>query len=240
LFIDIHSHIIPGVDDGAPDNQTALRMLRIAAECGTGHIVATPHFIPGGYKNSNNDILARVRELQSMADQEAIEIKMHAGCEAFITPELPSLLRDGIVATLGKTSYLLVELPMFGIPPYAEEVLFQLQLNGITPILAHPERNDEIMQRLDRLSLFLERGILAQINSGSVTGIYGKAVQRTAMKIIKKGYGHFIASDSHTVNRRSPDLSRASEIIKDAFGKEVMEKLFCENGYKVLRDEKII
>ncbi|MPN34758.1 Tyrosine-protein phosphatase YwqE [bioreactor metagenome] len=109
-------------------------------------------------------------------------------------------------------------------------------MKGIIPIIAHPERNEEILSEPVILSSMVQRGILAQINSGSITGLYGRKCRNMAMNLIKSGMAHFVASDSHSCGRRSPDLSRAADIVKKKFGSDIMKQLFYENGMAVLEN----
>jgi len=125
---------------------------------------------------------------------------------------------------------------MSGIPIYTEELLYNLQLKGLIPIIAHPERNREIFENPDILAGLLERGILAQANSGSVTGLYGRKIRRTVMKLIKMGLIHFIASDAHTCGERSPVLVKAEAIVRRRFGSDTAESLFYKNGMIVLEN----
>jgi len=236
MFADIHSHIIPAADDGAVDEKTAANMLRMASANGTSHIVATPHFIVGSVENPSILVHEKCAELQSLADREGIDVTIHPGAEVFIGPDIPELFEQGIINTLNDSSYILLELPMSGIPIYTEEILYDLQLKGLTPIIAHPERNSEILKNPDILASMVSRGILAQINSGSVTGIYGRKIRKVAMKLIKMGLIHFVASDAHTCGRRSPSLETAAAIVQRKFGSDTAECLFYKNGMAILEN----
>lgn len=236
MYADIHSHIIPCVDDGAKDTATALEMLRLAAADGTSHIVATPHYIAGNVKNSTDLVDEKSRELQQLADSEEITIKIHAGCEVFISHDTPEFFDAGTIATINGSSYMLIELPHMGIPLYTDEVLYKLQMRGLIPVIAHPERNDEILSNSCILSDFVKRGMLAQVNSGSITGIYGRKIQKAAMKFIKMGIVQFVASDAHTCGGRSPGLTKAAGLVKKEFGCDMVENLFLKNGMAVLEN----
>lgn len=237
MFVDIHSHIIPGIDDGAEDIEQAVQMLRTAYENGTGHIIATPHFISGNTDLSQID--SSSKKLQQLAVGKGINLAIHSGCEAFLNPDLPKLYEEGKIFTLNQSSYMLIELPMMSIPPYTDFVLYELQLKGIIPIIAHPERNREIIENPIKLRDMVSRGILSQVNSGSVTGLFGNSVQKVAMRLIKLGCTHFIASDSHSNSRRSPDLSKAASIVEKVFGSDIMMNIFSRNGMKVLQNQRI-
>lgn len=239
MFVDIHSHIIPAIDDGAVDEKTAADMLRMASENGTSHIIATSHFIAGSIENTSALVHEKCAELRGLAVREGIDISIHPGAEVFISPDIPELYDKGIICTLNDSSYILLELPMAGIPVYTEDILYELQLKGLTPIIAHPERNREILMHSDILAGMVDRGILAQVNAGSITGIYGRKIRRVAMKLIKMGWVHFVASDAHSAGRRSPVLDEAAAIVRRKFESDKAESLFYKNAMAVLENGTI-
>lgn len=240
VFVDIHTHILPGCDDGAQDKETALDMLRIAAENRTGHMIATPHFIPGKSQIGSQRIMETCRELQSLSDENGLNLKLFPGCEAFLSPELPDLYDVGLINTLGNSAYMLVELPMMSIPPYTDTVLYQLQLKGLKPVLAHPERNREIIKNPGILRDMIHWGIFAQINTGSLLGIHGRDVKRFAWRLLGWGMVHFIASDAHSTGIRRPNLSEAAALVEKKYGRETMQLLFHENGLALLENRPVL
>ena len=239
MFTDIHEHILPGIDDGAADMETAINMLRVAQINGLIHIITTPHYIKDSYENNNSLVTEKCKELSSRIASENIQVSIYPGCEAFIFPELPEYVRDGEIPTLNGSSYVLVELPLMSIPEYTDDVLYKLQLYGYTPIIAHPERYIEIIKNPNRLYSFVERGILAQVNSTSLTKIYGSKVYAAAVKLLKHGLIHFVASDAHSCGGRSPKLTKAYNVVASLFDIEVADKLFSINGQAVLNNEKV-
>lgn len=236
MYVDIHSHIIPGLDDGAKDLDTFLKMMRIAEEEGITHIIATPHYISETRMSDLSGFIKKSNELQQLASEKGLRVKILSGCEAFICRELADLYDSNHVLTLNQSNYILVELPSFNLPVYTEQVFYELQLRGLTPILAHPERNSHIMNDPDFLLRLTERGILVQVNAGSITGLYGKHVRNAAINFIGKGYVHFVASDAHTDRRRAPRLKEAAGIVKERFGYEVADALFYLNGKTVIEN----
>lgn len=236
MFTDIHSHIIPAIDDGALNEKMAVDMLRMASAHGTSHIIATPHFIAGSVENSSEVIHKKCAGLQGLADREGIAVAVHPGAEVFISPDIPELFDKGIVCTLNDSSYILLELPLSGIPIYTDDILYELQLKGLTPVIAHPERNREILRDPDILADMVGRGILAQINSGSITGLYGRKICKVAMKLIKMGLIHFAASDAHSCGERSPVLEKAAAIVGRKLGNDTAYDLFYKNGLAILED----
>jgi len=234
MYIDIHSHIIPGVDDGAKDEKMALEMLKIAHDCGTRHIIATPHYFIGNTRFDFADIKAKCAHINKLAVDVGIDITVHPGCEVFITLELAELYEQGKIGTLAGSRCMLVEFPMMSIPPYIDNVLYDLQLKGIIPIIAHPECNIEIQQKPGLMESYLERGILSQVNAGSITGNFGVKARRTVMRFLKEGWVHFVASDAHSDTSRAPDLKNAAIIIEKKFGAKMRDELFKENDQKYL------
>lgn len=234
MYIDIHSHIIPGIDDGARDEAIALEMLAIAKKNGTGHIIATPHYVYGNTRYGFATIIEKCNSLNGLAASAGIDITVYPGCEVFITPELIELYEQGLIGTLADSRYMLVEFPMMSIPPYTDNVLYELQLKGITPIIAHPERYSEIQRKPELLEAYIDRGILIQVNSGSITGSYGRQLKKTVMRLIKEGYVHFIASDAHSNDKRNPDMNKAAAIVEKKFGTKMRDNLFALNPLKIV------
>lgn len=248
-FVDIHSHIIPGIDDGAKDMETALEMLRLASLDGTRHIVATPHFTPStisdiggatldtsGIMNISEIVREKTSELSEQAASLNIDINIYSGTEVLIHPDIPSLLENNSICTINGSKYVLVEFPMSEIPLYASEVLYQIQLKGLIPIIAHPERYNEVIKDCGILLDLVGRGMLVQVNAGSLTGLFGRKAQKTAMKLIKAGMTHFVASDAHGCGSRSPELGKAAWIVEKKFGREIMQELFYSNGMAVIEN----
>lgn len=237
MYIDIHCHIISDIDDGAKDEAMALEMLKIAERKGTGHIIATPHYVYGNTRYGFNTIIEKCEALNRLAASAGINITVYPGCEVFITPELIELYEQGLIGTLANSRYMLVEFPMMSIPPYTDNVLYNLQLKGITPIIAHPERCSEIQYDPERLKSFIDRGILAQVNSGSITGLYGRESKKTAMRLIKEDLVQFVASDAHSASGRNPDMSKAAAIIEKNYGLKMRNDLFSLNPTKIINIE---
>ncbi len=249
MFADIHSHIIPGLDDGSKKFDMTLKMLKTAAADGTGHIAATLHFNSAANQDiggvtaddpSSMSISDMVREktawLRELAAEHHIEIEIYPGMEVLLQLDTPSLLENGTITTINDTRYALVEFPIREIPLFASEILYQIQLRGYIPILAHPERCMPIIRDNGILTDIIDRGALAQVNAGSLTGLFGRKVKKTAIRLIRQGMIHFVASDAHSDYGRTPELSKAAGVVKGKFGKAIVNRLFYENGMTVLND----
>ena len=239
LYTDIHCHIIHGIDDGAAHEEMAFSMLRIAQTSGTQSIIATPHYINGESKYDYKSITSMCKELNTAIANKRINLTIYPGCEVFICPELPKLYENKIIGTLAESRYMLIEFPLLSLPTYTDDVIFNLQVKGVVPIIAHPERYINIRNNYNLLIDLVQRGILFQVNSGSITGLYGRETQKSVMKLLDMGLVHFVASDAHNDRRRIPNLMTAAQVIEKIYGREKMEELFTNNGVKILRNEII-
>lgn len=235
-MIDIHSHILHGIDDGSYDMATSVKMAEMAVSEGITQMIATPHFIEKDQEIDRKTILEKTEELNGELRSRGINITIHPGQEVYITPGIPDLFNEGKLMTLcDEGLYMLVELPMMSIPPYALEVIHRLKLRGVNVILAHPERNVEIMKNPERVKEFMRIGTLLQVNSLSLIGVFGNETKRTAGEIISSGWAHFIATDCHTARVRSP---RIRGVLKDIPDK-AFRHLLHDNPAKVLKGEQI-
>jgi protein-tyrosine phosphatase len=238
MLIDLHCHVLAGIDDGPKDLSTSIDMCRIAVQDGIEGIIATPHYIYGAINNNREIIQQKVAELNDCLEEQTIDIDIYVGSEAFICPELPRLVREGQACTINDTKYILIELPMTSIPCYTADVIYQLKLDGYTPIIAHPERNAVIAKDPNLLIDLIRRGALFQINATSIRGLFGKDIMETSMTLLKHKMVHFIASDAHTAGRRSPKLSSAMSIIEDNAGYEYLQNMI-KNNQAALKGERI-
>lgn len=237
-MIDLHCHILPGIDDGAKDMDETLEMARIATSQGIKNIICTPHYIQYNDSSNKNHLEGLVQEVNKCLYKEGNLLNLSVGHEIYITPDLPKLVREGEVATLNNSRYILIEFPMNDIPIYAEDVFYELRLMGLVPILAHPERYPMIMENPNLLLKFLNLGVLCQANVGSIRGLFGERVQKTVMTLIDHNMIHFIATDAHSTKRRSPKIKEALEVIKE-HDLQLVEELFYENPLKVYQNEEI-
>lgn len=239
-MIDIHSHILNNIDDGATTLEMSLSMCQAAFDAGTRAMIATPHFMEGNYdRASKNWVYLKVKELNRVLAENKVDITVYPGCEAFISLELPDLLASGKCATLNGSQYLLVELPMYSMPLYTDAVLDELELQGITTVLAHPERYSEIINDPKLINKFLDNGILIQINAGSITGRMGKRAQATAWELLNKRVVHFVSSDTHNLHSRKPSLKTAYNMVAKRFGKDNADLLFSINPESIIKNESI-
>ena len=222
-MIDLHSHILPGLDDGAKDLDTARDMLRISCNEGTNYICATPHYIPYESEIDRLEYDKKWGTLNEIRAEDNSKITMVKGLEIYIHPDLPNLYKQKKIWGINDGKFILVELPMEQFPVYTADVFYELRLLGLYPILAHPERNLRIIKNHDLLYDLIEDGIYAQINSGSLLGNYGSEPKKTAMEFIKSNAVHFIGSDAHNTKSRPPKIAEAYSIF------EKLNPSLCKN-----------
>ena len=234
-MFDLHAHILPGVDDGAETMDDAVEMARVAAKHGTSVILATPHRRDVTENFSVPHIQGLAADLSEELQRRSIDLEILIGMENHLDMELPEAFLTGQALPMNGSRYALVELPFFGYPDYTEDVLFQLQLQGITPVLAHPERIEAIQQNPELLAGFVDRGMLSQVTSGSIVGHFGGAVRKTTQLLLKRGLIHIIASDTHfPEGRRSPKLPPGKEAAARIVGEERARSMVVDTPRTVL------
>ncbi|MBV9303330.1 MAG: exopolysaccharide biosynthesis protein [Acidobacteriaceae bacterium] len=235
-MIDIHSHVLPGVDDGARTLEESVEMLRLAAASGTTDIVATPHASPEFTFDSQ-----RVRSFyRELSDKCKAFISLHLGCDFHLSyANLVDALRAPQKYTINQGKYLMVELPELVAFGSVREGLNQLIRAGITPIITHPERNMSLQHKRDELLRWVKDGCLVQVTAQSFLGRFGPAAKNSAEKLMNAELVHFIASDAHDCVDRTPDLSAAYKYISSKYSPERAELLFISNPFCVLHGEPV-
>lgn len=243
-IIDLHSHILPGFDDGASDDAEFLAMARAAVRGDTVRMAATPHYDPENPGMEVDAVAVAVREHSGLLRGEGIELELIPGVEVRINAGLYRLAREGgglVRLTLGDGSkYLLSDLPLIDMPSAAADILFQVQLCGFIPILAHPERNRYLATRREEVREMMDRGVEMQVNGGSLEGLYGNTARRSALALLDEGIARLVASDAHSSNGRGADLSGAARIIAERLGKEAQRVLLEVNPERVLAGEPLL
>lgn len=220
-FCDIHNHTLPGVDDGARNLDSSLRMLRISLEEGVSTIALTPHSRVVRPQLKSGLLECQLEALRELAARESIPIEFSLAMEVFLEPNLAQLYDEGLIFTIGKR-YMLIESPYTkALPVYTDDVLLQLQTRGLTPIIGHPERCDAFIAKPELLRPMVERGMLVQITAGSIHGRFGDLAQKTAHRLLRDGLVHIIASDGHhSHGARKPLLAEGVEAAGKIVGRE--------------------
>jgi protein-tyrosine phosphatase len=205
-MFDLHSHLLPGIDDGAPDLETSLAMARAYVEQGVECVACTPHILPGLYHNTGPQIRQAVTALQTQLDDAGIPLKLTTGADNHIVPEFVSGLQSGRLLPLGDSAYVLAEPPHHVAPARLEDLFFNILLAGYVPVLTHPERLSWIENKYDVVQRLAAHGVWMQITSGSVTGRFGRRPRYWAERMMEEGIVHILATDAHNTGPRPPDL----------------------------------
>lgn len=242
-MIDIHSHILPGLDDGAQTWEEALQMARLAVADGIRIMVASPHLyqnrvVDNETLNDKETILDTVKQFKQKLREEEIDLEILPGCDTPLCFELIRLMDNGQLLTINDGNrYLLLELPDTSFPPATEQVCFRLQSKGVTPIITHPERNFIIQEMPAKIERLLDLGCLVQITGSSLLGVFGRGVAKFTRLLVKKGYVHLVASDAHNTRSRPPVLSPAVEALSALVGPEQARAMVTVIPEKIVKGE---
>jgi protein-tyrosine phosphatase len=239
-MIDFHNHVLPAVDDGSKSLEISLCMLKNAEEQGITNVVNTVHFQHP--KVEINEITHKrisdsINKLQDELDNRKINVTLHIGAEVFFLPNLVDLKADPL-ATFGDGKYMLIEFHIHHIPEIQKQVLFDLKMSGVTPIIAHPERYRQVQENITIAYDWLNAGCLLQVDAGSVLGYLGSGAQLASEAIIKNNWCQILASDAHDSDRRNFCLKDAYEIVTDWVGDNVRSMVF-DNPLAVLEGKPI-
>ena len=222
-MIDLHCHLLPGIDDGPPTLADALAMARLAVANGITKAVATPHIHPGRYDNSLASIRSAYLGFKAQLEQAGIALDLGMAAEVRIGFEIVEMFSENQIPFLGMKGgnrVILLELPHSHIPPGSDKLIGWLLDRGITPMIAHPERNKSVLRDLGKMQPFVELGCCFQVTAGSVTGHFGEPARRCAEQMLENGWVTILASDAHNLGARPPDLepgrATAAKIVGEA------------------------
>jgi protein-tyrosine phosphatase len=240
-MIDLHSHVLPNVDDGAPSSDDALDMLRIAAADGVRTIVATPHIPPRpGETLSPEEIFGRIDELSKLARDAAIAVDILAGSEIRLEPSVVHGLLQGDLLTINGSPYVLVELPLVGDwQDHVRSTIYEMQIGGFIPILAHVERYPSVQQDVTLLADLIATGVLMQVNADSITSVNRGRHSVTARRLIDARMVHVIASDAHSIRSRPPKIRAAYQRVAESTDEEYA-RWIEEAGAAVLSGDVVV
>lgn len=225
-MVDLHCHILPGLDDGAANMEESVAMAESAVADGVTHVVATPHS-----SNEYRFDFSQVRELRKELQAKVGDrLTIATGCDFHLNPENLELLRKNPRQyCINQRDFLLLEFNEFSIPPSMDQTLHEIQLAGLRPIITHPERNAILRSRSERLKKWVRQGCFAQVTGGALTGGFGASARQDALRWIGEGVIHFVASDAHNTRTRPLRLQPAYDLIVDRFGQERARALFQDN-----------
>jgi len=235
-MVDVHCHILPGLDDGARDIQESLAMAQAAIEEGVTHVVATPHS-----SNEYRFNYTRVRQLREQLQRLVGDrLVLATGCDFRINLEnLDALKQEAPRFCINQRNYLLVEFSEFSIPPTMNHTLHDMQLMGLRPVITHPERNAILQAQPGRLAAWVQIGCFVQVTASSLTGAFGEKSRDDAMRWIGEGLAHIVASDAHNMRWRPMRLVPAYEVVRDTFGEEKARALFVDNPLAVFEGREL-
>lgn len=241
-MVDIHAHILPGVDDGAQDLYDTLEMVRVAAESGITAMVATPHCnIPGGYKNYFGDrYIAVIQQVREAVHEEGLPVNILPGAEAFGTADLPQLLQDGRIMTLNQSRYLLVEFDFNEDPEFVNDLLEEIRELKVIPVIAHAERYRFVQKNPNLVYQWRTKGYPIQINKGSFQGKFGRCAADTAYLLMNHHLVSVVASDAHSPHVRTPRMRGVYEELLLEYPESYLEMIFRENPRRICQDEPIL
>ena len=239
-MIDFHNHILPTVDDGASSLDISISMLQHAQKQGITDVVNTVHFQHPkmeGKKMSFKFIKGQIDELNDILKNNNIKINIHIGSEVFFLPNLLDLI-DNPLSTIGNGKYMLIEFNPFNIPDIHKQIFFDLKMNGITPIIAHPERYNQVQENINIVADWLEAGCIVQIDAGSPIGLLGKKAKVTSEILIKNNWFQLLGSDAHDNRNRNFCLKESISYI-DSIVDFDLSHLVIENPKKIIQGEPI-
>lgn len=236
-MIDIHSHIIPKIDDGAKSIEITIEMLKNAEKDGTKQIIATPHYLLEYGEATINEVKNYVKTLNELTQKENLNLKIYAGQEVYFTENILQYYLENKIGTINDSRYMLIEFPMNKFEDNIFDILYELQVRNITPVIAHPERYKPIIKNPIAINRFIDEGYLFQMNSGSIEGIFGTEVKKTSEILLKNGIYNFIGSDAHNIKSRNTGIAKGIKLANNE--NKNSEKTFKESSIKMLNDENI-
>jgi protein-tyrosine phosphatase len=236
-MIDLHCHMLPGVDDGASDISVSFEMAKASVVQGVKVVACTPHILPGLYANSGPAIRQATLRLQEALNAQRIPLQLVSGADVHMCPDFVAGLRSGRLLSIADSRYVLVEPPHHTAPPQLEDFFFKLLVESYVPILTHPERLSWVPSRYESIKRLVAAGAWMQITAGSFTGAFGRTAQHWAQRMLDEGCVHIVASDAHDAERRPPDLAAARELVAKRVGAAEAQHLVHTRPLGVLKDE---
>lgn len=239
-YIDMHCHIIPNVDDGAKSLEQAMNMISIAYQNGFRTMIGTPHYEVGRYEANKEEIENNYLKLKNMLKERMPDFKLFIGNEIFFSYGVVDKLNEGEIFTLADSNYVLVEFSPDDSFGYIKKSLYEIINGGYTPILAHTERYEEVMESgIKNVEKLVDAGVLIQINASTFAGNMGIGIRRKALKLIKNDLVHFVSTDCHSDGRRSPDLTECIKYLQKKTDTETINTLLRNNAIKIINNEDI-
>lgn len=238
-YVDLHCHILPGVDDGAKDVIMSHKMLEMAVADGAGQIVVTPHYKAHRHNESKERIVQLVQDAQEWLDAQGYALKLYTGSEVKYFHDMTNLLKEQKICTLADSFYVLVEFTPGDDYSYIRHGVKEILTAGYCPIVAHIERYEALSAHEKHIEELVDMGAYMQVNAASIEGKLGIFTKHKVIKWIKKGLVHFVASDAHSDTKRIPGLSQSAKIVEKKCGMEAVRELYHDNQQKILENKLI-
>lgn len=239
-MVDIHTHILPNIDDGSRNKDESLMMIKEAYSNGFTSIICTSHYIVDAYNCSKEERQILIDDLQKSLIENNIDVKLYNGAENYISMELDTLIKNNIAPTLNDSKYILFELPMDTKVLYVDEFIEKLKNMNLVPILAHPERYTYMQDNFDMYTKLINQGVLLQGNIASITGKYGSKAKKVIKKLLKANMISFLAADAHRANSIYSNMTVILKKLGKVISKEKIELLTTINPEHILKNEEII
>lgn len=238
-MIDIHSHLIPAVDDGSRSIEETVEMLKEAKNAGFTDIILTPHYMESAYRTEVAIIDFWREQLQKIVESEQIGVKLYSGNEVYISAEMDRLFKENEFKTLNDSKYLLMELPLNSTVKYLNSIIFKLKAMNITPIIAHPERYSCVHNDLEFVQFLVDQGCLIQCNFGSIIGMYGTEPEKIIKQLLQRNLVHFLGSDCHRPNTIYAAMGEIINRLKEITTEEQFQRITEENAKKLINQKQI-
>jgi protein-tyrosine phosphatase len=239
-MIDLHCHLLPGIDDGPQDMVQALALCRLAVEDGISHAICTPHVHAGRWENTRSSIAGRIGELRQALVEQDIALKLGFAGEVRASEQVMALVSQGELPTYGSYethAVVLLEFPHNALPVGSEQLIDWMLRHGYRPLIAHPERNKAVMKNPDLLLPLVERGALLQLTAGSIVGDFGAAAESVSLDLLTRDLVAVVASDAHNQRGRRPRMQAAFSVVESNFGAQRAQRLFVLTPQSIVRDQ---
>jgi len=236
-MIDIHCHLLPGIDDGPETMEQSLELAAFAVKNGITHSVVTPHIYPGRWDNEAKSISVSVEKFRQALKDNYIPLELGMAGEVRVSLEALQMVNKQQIPFLGKWGdnyVVLLEMPHSHIPTGIEQMIGWLMQHNVRPMIAHPERNKDILKRLHKVQPLIDAGCLFQVTSGSAAGRFGSTAKQRARELLEMGVVTVLASDAHNIKRRPPDLRLGRDAAAEVIGMDMANKLVADNPWKIV------
>ncbi|BBM81676.1 tyrosine-protein phosphatase [Candidatus Uabimicrobium amorphum] len=239
-MIDLHCHLLPGVDDGPQNVDESIALAKKLVEDGVKQVVVTPHMLDGVYNVSMSQLVDGIQNLQEVLQNHSIDLQVFPGADIHINAQLVKLINEEVVPTIANNKkYILLEPDNNIWGDVVDQVVFSLQIKNITPIITHPERYHVVQEDMWCLKSLAEANVPIQVTAASICGFFGKKVQKCSRELFQNGLAHIVASDAHGVRKRPPFMTEARKMMNKWLAKDVVDDIFDVYPRKILNGEYI-